>query len=92
MFPVLGDEGVAVSGPEGSETLDHRMEDAQKGTPVLPHFQYTRVSFKPNMNRTTAKLCEFFVYKEVHNILLVPLSKVQLFTDFPSISNGFIKL
>ncbi|PNF25668.1 hypothetical protein B7P43_G00632 [Cryptotermes secundus] len=37
-----GDEEVAVSISEGDETLDHRMEEAQKGTPVLPHFQYTR--------------------------------------------------
>jgi hypothetical protein len=41
-----GDEEVAVSMSEDSESLDHHMEEAQKATPVLPHFQYTRVNFK----------------------------------------------
>lgn len=50
VLSVSGDEEVAVSISEGNETLDHRMEEAQKGTPVLPHFQYTRASFKLNMN------------------------------------------
>jgi hypothetical protein len=72
LFSVSGDEGVATSVSEGSETLDHRMEEAQKRTPALPHFQYTRASFKINMNRNISKLCEYFMFREMHNILLVP--------------------
>jgi hypothetical protein len=64
VLSVSGDEEVAVSISERNETLDHRMEEAQKGTPVLPHFQYTRASFKLNMNRNRVKFCENFMYRE----------------------------
>jgi hypothetical protein len=52
---------VAVAMSEGSEILDHHMEEAQKTTPVLPHFQYTRVNFKLHIIRTL-----LFVYREVY--------------------------
>jgi hypothetical protein len=92
LFFVPGDEEVAMSVSEGGEALDHRMEEAQKGTPVLPHFQYTRASFKLNVNRSRVKLYEHsdYVQREVHNILLGPSWRVQSGTDFPIILNGFI--
>jgi hypothetical protein len=60
VLSVTGDEEVAVSMSEDSETLDHHMEEAQKATPVLPHFQYTRVNFKLHIIRIL-----LFVYEEV---------------------------
>ena len=54
VLSVSGDEELAVSMSEDSETLDHHMEVAQKATPVLPHFQYTRVNFELHI---TTLLC-----------------------------------
>jgi hypothetical protein len=65
LLSVSGDEEMAVSLSEGIETLDHHMEEVQKATPVLPHFQYTRVNFKLHMIRTL-----LFVYREVYSIWL----------------------
>jgi len=48
---------MALSVSDGGETQDCQTE-AQKGTPVLPHFQYTRVSFKLHMNRNGVKCFE----------------------------------
>jgi hypothetical protein len=55
---VLGDEEVAMSIFDGDEVLDQQTEEAEKGTPVLPHFQYTRVSFMLHINRNRLTLSE----------------------------------
>jgi hypothetical protein len=63
VLSVSGDEEVAVAMSEDSETLDHHMEEGQKPTPVLPHFQYTRVNFKLHIIRIL-----LFVYGEVKSL------------------------
>jgi hypothetical protein len=65
LLSVSADEEVAVSMSEGSESFDHHIEEAQKATPVLPHFQYTRVNFKLHIIVTP-----LFVYRDVYSIWL----------------------
>jgi hypothetical protein len=75
---VSGDEEVAMSIFDGAEVMDHQVEEAQKGTPVLPHFQYTRVSFKLLINRNRlTHFQELIVYRVMHGILCGSLLKGQ---------------
>jgi hypothetical protein len=94
---VSGDEEVAMSVFDGGDVLDHQMEEAQKGTPVLPHFQYTRVSFKLPINRSRLTHFEqLIVFRLVHSILFgssLRISHVQNHTtDFSGFLCCFVKL